>query len=249
MAVLEGLEAGGYDYIELSMAHVAALTDEAFTRLKNRLDDSSLCCEACNNFFPPDVRLTGPNADLDRALEYVTRATARAAQLGVETIVFGSSGAKNVPDGFPQADAWRQVVDLLRAIDPIVETQGITVAIEPLNRIESNLVNTVEDGLRLAREVDRGHIRLLVDYYHFRVSYEPVDVLREAGEFFQHIHFARPLGRVFPTVPDEEYVEFLAALKNAGYNGRLSVEAYSDNFESDAPRALGLLREIETQLD
>jgi sugar phosphate isomerase/epimerase len=246
--IVERLEEIGFDYIELSLAHMMALSDSDFDVLKERLQGSGLRCEACNNFFPSHIRLTGIETDMKQTLNYVDRAFQRASRLGVEVIVFGSSGAKNVPDGFSKDLAWAQIVHLLRAIDPLAERYGITVAIEPLNRLESNIVNTAAEGLRLAREVDRGNIQLLVDYYHLVMEKESLDVIREAADFIRHLHFAEPRGRIFPLEIQAGYADFFARLKEIDYTGRLSLEAYSKEFAADARRSLSLLRQLEKEV-
>jgi len=88
----------------------------------------------------------------------------RAARVGAEIIVFGSAGAKNVPVGFPMNVAWRQIVDLLQHLGPLAAERGLTIAIEPINRQEANIVTLAAEGLRLAREVNHPRVQLLVDY-------------------------------------------------------------------------------------
>ena len=107
---VETMASLGFDYVELSLADLMALPQEGFDHLAGRLERSGIPCEACNNFFPAHVRLTGETADPDIALDYARRALARAARLGARVVVFGSSGAKNVPEGFPHEAAWRQIV-------------------------------------------------------------------------------------------------------------------------------------------
>lgn len=243
--VIEELEKIGYDYIELSLAHLMDLSQSEFLRLKNRVDNSSIRCEVCHNFFPPSIRLTGDEAEMDRAMEYVQKALIRASRLGVEVIVFGSSGAKNVPEGFSRDKAWGQVVDLLRNIDPVAGKHGVTVVIEPINKCESNIVNTVEEGLELSKQVDRENIKLLVDYYHLMLEREAPDIILRAGRHIRHIHFAKVEGRVYPTENEEGYLQFFKKLKKVQYEGRLSIEAYSADFKKDAARSLSLLKWLE----
>ncbi|MDO8834916.1 MAG: hypothetical protein Q7V01_04940, partial [Vicinamibacterales bacterium] len=57
---IDVLAAAGYDYVELSLRDVAALDPRAFASLRRRLRDAGLACEACNNFLPSAIRLTGP---------------------------------------------------------------------------------------------------------------------------------------------------------------------------------------------
>jgi D-psicose/D-tagatose/L-ribulose 3-epimerase len=247
--IVEKLAAFGFDYIELSLAHIAEMEEESFRHLADRVAKSGLRCEACNNFFPPRVRLTGPDASLPRAHEYAGRAIERAARLGAKIIVFGSSGAKNVPPGFPHDRAWRQIVELLRTIGPLAARHGVTIAIEPLNRQESNIVNLASEGLRLAREVDHPNVQLLVDFYHFRKEDEPFEVLGEAGSAIRHTHFAELQARAFPTEEQEGYGRFFECLHRIRYDGRCSIEAYTQDFVTDAPKALANLRRIAGRCD
>jgi hypothetical protein len=136
--VVEKMAEIGFDYIELSLSDLAALPESAFGDLARRIDRSGIRCEACNNFFPRRIRLTGEQARLKTALEYAHQALDRAARLGAQIIVFGSSGAKNVPEGFSKETAWRQIVELLRQLGPEAAERGLTIVIEPINRRESN---------------------------------------------------------------------------------------------------------------
>jgi sugar phosphate isomerase/epimerase len=238
----------GFDYVELSLAHLAALADADFADLAARLAASPLRCEACNNFFPPHLKLTGPAADPGRTLAYADAAMARAAELGAAVIVLGSSGAKNVPPGFPHAEARGQLLALLRDLGPLAERHGITIVLEPISRPEANFVNRASEALELVREADHPAIRLLIDYYHLAVEGESPDIVRLAGPAIQHVHFASPGGRVFPTLWEARYAPFFLALRDIDYQARLSIEAFTTGFEADAPRALALLRGATARL-
>ena len=244
--IAEQLREIGYDYIEMSLAHMMALSSSDFDALKKRLDHSGLRCEACNNFFPPHIRLTGEDVKMGQILDYVKKAFDRASRFGVAVIVFGSAGAKNVPEDFPKHQAWIQIVQLLQAIDPIAKEHGITVAIEPLNKLESNIVNTVAEALRLAREANGEQIKLVVDYYHLMMEKESPQIITKAGDFVRHLHFAEVEGRVFPKKIKRDYEVFFANLKEIGYTERLSIEAFSENIVADASQSLSLLKKLES---
>jgi sugar phosphate isomerase/epimerase len=238
----------GFDYIELSLAHMASLEEAEFRSVAARIEGSGLRCEACNNFFPPRVRLTGATADPGEALAYASGALARAARLGVEVVVLGSSGAKNVPEGFPLPDAHRQLLALLRGLAPVAEQHGITIVVEPISRPEANFINLATEGLELVREVDHPHIRLLIDYYHLATEAEDPGIIRVAGADVRHVHFASPGARAFPTEWDERYEPCLAALADIGYGGRLSIEAFTSDFAADGPQALEVIRAATARL-
>ena len=242
--IVEDLATYGYDYIELSLRDLAALPESAFTSLVARVQRAGLACEVCNNFFPAEIRLTGPAADLPAALRYAEQALAAAARLGVSVVVFGSSGARNVPAGFPLAAAWEQLRDLLCHLAPVADAHGVTLALEHLKRQESNILNTVTECWRLAQEVAHPRIRLLIDAYHLHVEREPLSILAEIAPAIAHVHVAQGVDRLFPTGQGAPLAALIAQLRATGYAGRCSIEAHTRDFAADAPRALGHLRAL-----
>ena len=236
------LQKYGYDYVELPLAQVMELSDSDFQTLCDSLSRFGIPCECCNNFFPASVRLTGPQADLSKAEEYMQRAVPRAAKLGAKVIGFGSSGAKNLPDGFDKEEAFRQVVAVLKKAGEICGEYGIVIAIEPLNRKESNLILNLSEGAALMEAVSMPEVRLLVDYYHFVMEKDTLQTLRKWTPTLRHAHFADPKGRVFPLEANSEYTAFFEVLQEAGYSGRCSIEAYSETPETDLARGIQVLR-------
>lgn len=237
----------GYEFIELPLAQVMALDDLAFDKLVKRMDSSGIACEVFNVCFPGGIRLTGNEVNDQIVSSYIQTALERAVQLGTELIIFGSSGARNVPEGFGTDKAWQQLVTMLKHFGELAKPYGITIAIEPLNKLESNIVNTTLEGLQLAKDVECDNIQLLVDYYHWALEKESPDVILTAGDFIRHVHFSKPEGRIFPKYTDADlplYTTFFNNLKKIGYDSRVSVEAYSKNLRNDAVHTLDLLRII-----
>ena len=234
----------GFDYVELPLAQMVDLNHKEFSSLKEKVGSSGLKCEACNNFFPARIRLTGNDVDYGKTEAYLDKALGRAAQLGVKVIVLGSPKSKNVPEGYPMDKGWSQLVELLRTIDPLVRTRGITVVIEPLNKMESNIINTAAEGLKLAKAIARENIKLLIDYYHLVLEKEDPEILLRAGSYIKHIHFANPTGRVYPAEKVDGYIRFMDLLKRIGYEGRISIEAYTKDFCHDAKRSVKILRQL-----
>jgi sugar phosphate isomerase/epimerase len=235
----------GYDYIELPLAQVMDLSGNEFAAFLDRIQDNHIPVESCNNFFPQDIRLTGAEAQPGLGLEYAQRAADRAAALGAEIIVFGSAKSKNIPPGFPRERAREQLLELLYGLQNIVNPLGITIVMEPLNRQESNFINTAAEALAVVRDAVLDNVKLLIDYYHMRMEEEDILVIREAGKDLRHVHLAAKQGRLFPRGNDgEDYESFFAALKYAGYDKRVSIEAYSENLAADAAGALRFLKPL-----
>lgn len=242
---LEEAAKAGFSYVELPLAELTALPERRREEIRAQLRGSGIACETCNNFFPPSIRLTGSEVDDKQVMDYAKHALELAGSFGVEHVVFGSGGAKNVPEGFPMDRGYAQVVKLLRKLAPIAGDNGIVITIEPLRAQECNLINTFAEGCQLAKDVGDERIRVLVDYYHFSVMGEsPEAIVKYGREYLRHVHFARVEGRSYPKSLDEDnYAPFLRALREIGYDRRVSCEAYSKNFREEAPAALRFFRE------
>lgn len=246
LEIIERIAEYGFDYIELPLAQIMELNEVEFASLKERVNNSKICCETCNNFFPGNIKLTGPDIDAEHIVSYYKSALKRANELGVEYVVFGSGKAKNVPEGFSMEDGYNQVVNLLKGIALVAKENNIIIAIEPLRKQECNIINTFKEGCKLAKDVGSPNVRVLVDYYHFTQEQEPLQNLLEFGkEYLVHTHFARNDGRVFPESmqEDNEYQSYIETLKAIGYEGRVSCEAFASDFDRQAQLTIAFFKD------
>ena len=234
----------GFDYVELPLFQVAAMPDAAFEdELLWRLTDVGIPALACNCFFPGDVRLTGPERDEGKIAEYTERALERAERAGVQVVVLGSGDARNLSPETNTADGYQQFAASLRIAAPIAAKHGIKIAIEPLNRLESNIVTSYLAGLYAAALSGEPNVGTLVDAYHFGLGNEPLSDLSVCTPM--HVHYADLLGRKVPKRAGEWGNMFFAALRQTGYDGLVSLEGGIDGeFDETAGVALEALREM-----
>lgn len=217
--------AAGFDYVEGAMTAVATADDAAFERMAEAVAKSGLKTEAMNVMLPGTFRLTGEHADLGPVRDYLARGYARAARLGACVQVFGSSGARNFPAGFPKERAMEQLAGFVRLAAEMAAPYGIRLAVEPLNPGECNIVNTVTEALSLADLAGLPSVGVLADWYHMAVQGEGGEGMLRAGARLLHCHIANPEGRRFPLPGDgADFSVFFGALKAIGYTGRVSVE-------------------------
>jgi D-psicose/D-tagatose/L-ribulose 3-epimerase len=242
--MVERVAAAGFDYLELPLARIAALTANEFAALCQRMVAAGLTNESCNDCFPPTLRLTGPAANRAEAVNYAAAAFERAASLGAKIIVFGSGPARMVPEGFSLTAAQEQLLELLNDLSPLAEKNRLTIAIEALNRTECNIVLSLIEAHDLAERVNHPHVQLLADYYHLAMEQEPTDHVATVAKSIRHVHFSNPAGRGYPHAADEQFAAFCRQLRASGYNDRMSVEAYSQDFEHDAAATLKLMKRI-----
>jgi sugar phosphate isomerase/epimerase len=231
----------GFDYVEWGAASIEALGREDFAVLEKRVEKSPVKAERFNLLFPGNFRLIGPEADRQAIGAYLDRAFPRVRALGGTLVVFGSGRCRSFPPGMPFREGFRQLVELTTLIGDRGAAWGITVAIEPLNREETNAVIRLREGAMLEAAVNHPSVGLLADLYHLLKEGEgPGDILA-AGELW-HTHVALLEGRAFPTAPHPALEDFFRALEQISYTGTMSIEGRTGNLEQDGGAALETLR-------
>jgi sugar phosphate isomerase/epimerase len=128
-------------------------------------------------------------------------------------------------DGMTKETALGYLADALDTLAAHAGGFGVPVLIEPLNRYETNLINTVDDGMRLLGTLSAKNVRLLCDLFHMNI--EEVDMaasLKQAGSAVGHVHFVdsnrRPAG-----LGHLDFAPVADVLRAIGYQGYASAEA------------------------
>ncbi|MCL2286640.1 MAG: hypothetical protein FWC32_09810, partial [Firmicutes bacterium] len=94
----------GFDYVELPLSGVSALSTEELLQLEKAL--ARIPCRACNLFFPSSLTIVGENMDVSGVRAYLEKMLPLVANLGVETLVFGNGGARKIPEGATRENIW-----------------------------------------------------------------------------------------------------------------------------------------------
>ena len=217
----------GFDYVEVALNSFAVCTDEECESFKKALKENNIPCEAANCLFPGSIKLCAETLDEKAVEEYLEKAFARAKDVGVDTVVFGSGGSRFIQEGVTREKALCQLETVcVKYLDPIGRKYGITVVIEPLNKKETNIFNSVEESMVFVNKLGLANVKCLADSYHMDVESEPYTNVKLAGKDLRDTHIANPDGRVMPAASDaNDYSPFFASLKEFGYEGRVSVEA------------------------
>ncbi|TFG73278.1 MAG: sugar phosphate isomerase/epimerase [Anaerolineales bacterium] len=226
----------GFAFVELHVQnHLKTMEDDhAFAGALHTIQSSVLPCCVANCFVPGSLKITGDSADMDALESYVTTALARAHTAGIDTIVFGSGGARQIPEGFDRGKAWHQLVDFGKMVGPIALQNKVTVVVEPLNHKECNVLNSVGETASYVEAVHHPAVRLLVDAYHMGVDNDIYGDIVTYGHYLSHVHIATIKSRRPPGLEPCDFTAFFTALRQAQYTGRISVEAGWEDGASEA---------------
>jgi D-psicose/D-tagatose/L-ribulose 3-epimerase len=235
-------ERAGFEYIEGNLSEAALMPERSFRTLCALVHEAGIRCEVMGYMLPRELSVIGRGVNAAQLHAYLDLAFDRARRLGAELVVFASAAARQVPIGWPTDVAWRQLANFLRIVERHATDHQLTVAIEPLSRMECNLLSTVAEATLLCSILQLKHIRVMADTYHMAMEHELSESITMAGPMLAHVHTANALGRSFPKPGDgEDYGKLFRTLKEIDYRGRVSVEARYDNFEEEAHTAFTVL--------
>lgn len=223
--LLDAIAAAGYDFVEFPLMQTAALSDAAFDTLLAHLSRLRLAADCTCNLFPPSLRLTGPTFDRDAVAAYLAHAFARLHRLGTRKVVFGSTGARNLPTGADPEAGYRRLATLTgELIVPLLERYDMLLAVEPIRNGESNFICTLADGMALVRRVNHPRVRLLADTIHMLCEHESPDELSRFSPSLLHVHVSED-GRALPAHRYSPALHsLLDRLRALRYDGTVSFE-------------------------
>ncbi len=240
---VDAAKAAGFDYVEVSATEVAGLSDADFEATLAHLKQAGIATPTANLFVPQTIKVVGPDVNVDQQMAHVRKVMARLSKLGVEILVFGSGGARRVPDGFSKDEAFTQLTDFSRRAAEAARPFNITVTIEALRHEETNIINTSAEGLALVNAVNHPNFQLMIDFYHLASEHEDPAIVIKGRDHLRHLHVANPQARVFPQKWEEyNYAPFFANLKAIGYDRRISMEGSTADLQAQGPVTVALLR-------
>lgn len=198
----------------------------SFSRLKTRI-------YALNIFMPGDMKLVGPLVNEEAIVNYARAVFARCQRAGVKLIIWGSGGARRVPDGFDPIVAREQFIAIARKVAVAAKEYDITLALENLNSTETNFINTLADALKVVKEVNHPNFLLCADIYHMLMEDEPPSVLEQTKKYLVHCDIAEREGRTAPGVHGQDFLPYLQALKKVGYAKAIILECRWSDIASE----------------
>jgi D-psicose/D-tagatose/L-ribulose 3-epimerase len=223
-AVLPRLKAAGFDGVEIPIVDPARFPAAA---IRGAVASAGLKATACT-FLPKDASLVHADEGARRrGRRHVEACLGAAAELGATVL----GGPLYAPVGTftgtrRTAGEWERLVDSWRALAPIVERSGVTVAIEPLNRFETYVLNTVADGVALCDAVHTSAVGLLVDTFHANIEEKSLaDALRLAGRHLVHVHTCEN-DRGTPGTGHVDWPVLVPTLRAIGYDRWLTIESF-----------------------
>jgi sugar phosphate isomerase/epimerase len=237
----------GYDFAEVPLCELAALSDNYFDEFSAWCAGSGMRIQAVNRMLPEGMNIVGPDVRAAELHDYLSRAFARLKRLNARVVTLDAALNRTVPEGYDYPMAWRQLGNFLRLCQGHARENGLVIAAEPLRKTDCNLLNLVSEATLLSGLLQLNNVGVAANTGSMAMAAEPITALSQAGASLCHVHIEHPLTRRMPREGDgEDYRRLMRTLKQARYTGGVCVRAAKvADFTADARAALLCLSQAQ----
>ena len=195
--------------------------------IRQALSANNLECTVCS-ILPAGMNPISDNPEIRRRTrQHLVDTIKVAADLG-STLMGGPvySPVGHLPGRRRTSDEWQWAVECFQSLGEPLRENGITLALEPLNRFETFFLNTAADAVKLCSEIGHSSIGVLLDTFHTNIEEKDVaTAFLKTGNKLKHIH-ACENDRGIPGTGHVDFAGIAAALKKIGYDGWITIESF-----------------------
>lgn len=249
----------GYDAVEITAALHLPVDSTANRRneVKGYLRDAGIVCSSLHYIFDGTLRLLSQNPeDMKKSVVYLNKVIDLANDLEAPTVILGSGGkTRSFEDSWDRVKSVECMTEVLREAAEHAREKDVVIAVEAINRYETNFLNTMKEATDFAKLVDHPNIRTMADTFHINIEEkDPIASIREYGYMLQNLHLADS-NRCAPGDGHIDFKAIMDVLKEIGFDKYCSYEVFGlypwklwfDTFEESVEHmtnGLKVIREI-----
>jgi D-psicose/D-tagatose/L-ribulose 3-epimerase len=238
----------GFDSVEIAVEDPSHI-DPA--HVKRELDRHGLVCGSLCAALGPGRDLRGSSEDQKVALQYILNLIDQAVALECPSIigpVYSVVGRAGAVPSEEYREQWKTVVRHLRTLAKYAEKRGRQICLEPLNRFETDFINTCDQALKMIRAVRSPALKIHLDTFHMNIEEKHLGAaIRKAGKALGHFH-ACGSDRGTPGNDHTNWGEIAAALKAIHYQDDVVIESFTQDVKMIA-KAAAIWRRMEPTRD
>ena len=222
----------GFDAVELLIEDPEHI-DPVF--VQRQLNRHGLACGSVAAGLGPDRDLRGSPASQRRGVKFLCALLDLMGPLDCPALVgpvYSYAGRAGAATPAERRRQWRTVVRNLKTVAAYAGERGKIICVEPLNRFETDFLNTAEQGVRLIKDVNSPALKLHLDTFHANIEEKHLDqAILRSGRHLAHLHVCGA-DRGTPGNDHTDWSGMAAALKKIKYAGDVVVESVT----LDVPR-------------
>lgn len=220
----------GYDAVEITAAlHTPVdTTPQRRREVKGYLRDAGIACSGLHYIFDGTLRLLSQDAEMMRkSVDYLNKVVDLAADFEAPTVIVGSGGiTRNFEPGWDRPKSIACMQEVLHTVGDHAEEKGVVLAVEAINRYETQFLNTMQEASEFVLQIDHPNVRTMADTYHMNIEEkDPADSVRKYGYLLQNLHLADS-NRMAPGDGHFDFESVVRALKDISYSKVCSYEVF-----------------------
>jgi D-psicose/D-tagatose/L-ribulose 3-epimerase len=238
----------GFDTVEIPVEDPSHIDPK---QVKAELDKNGLVCGSVCACMGPDRDLRGTPEQQQTGLAYMMKLIDQMVDLDCPSLIGPVYSAVGRADAVPEKEykqQWKTVVKHLKTLAKHAQKKGKQVCLEPLNRFETDFINTADQALQMVNDVGSPALKVHLDTFHMNIEEKDQGKsIRKVGKLLGHFH-ACGSDRGTPGNDHIDWKPIVAALKGIGYNGDVVIESFTTDVKVIA-RAAAIWRKMEPTRD
>lgn len=235
-AALSAVQELGYDAVEISVRDPEDPDVVGCNEAAHERDIPISAIATGQSFYSDGWAPVDPDQAVRKRLMGRMRRIIDMAAPWPALVVIG--GVRGVLEGTPaeQRSSYHRAVEFFADLAEYGDSMGVQLVVEPINRYETNFINTVADALRFIDDVGAGNIGMLPDTFHMNIEEVSLEgALRDAGQKMLHVQFTDS-NRHAAGQGHIDFVPLAAVLREVGYSGYMSAEILPEPDDATAAR-------------
>lgn len=221
------IKAMGFDVVEIPVENPASIDVKT---VKQALNDNGLSPTICI-VFGDDKDLTSKDTSLyQNCFEHADKCFEITSALSVDFVagpLYAAVGKARLASKEQKKTEWDRAVKNLRALSDMGRKYGLDIALEPLNRFESDLINTADDVVRLLDEINESNMKIILDGFHMTIEEQDIrKAIQTAGDRLIHVQVSEN-HRGIPGTGLTPWDEFAKGLADVNYSGAVVIESFT----------------------
>ncbi|AUD02519.1 sugar phosphate isomerase/epimerase family protein [Spirosoma pollinicola] len=224
------LKTSGFDFVEVPISEPGPAGLDKWHRIGKQISELGLGVQTCTICGPEHSLISSDESVRTASVNYLKQVVDCSRAVG-SAIVMGPmyAGFKTFTGKPATAEEWNWSVNGMREVAEYAQTQGVTLAIEYLNRFEIYLLTCADDVVRYVEAVNHPNCRVAFDTFHANMEEKSIgDALRMCAPYLIHVQISEN-DRSTPGKGHINFEEVFAVLEEVDYAGPIAIEAFGPN--------------------
>ena len=217
----------GFDIVEIAVEDPALINT---AEVKEALQKYNLKANVCGAFGPTRDLTSDDKSIQENCISYIESCLDICVELDCNFFggpMYSAVGKARMVSPEQRKIEWHRAVNNLKKVCGMAASRGLQLALEPLNRFESDLINTVDDVTRLIKDIDHPAAKIMIDGFHMNIDERNIeDAIITAGTNLIHVQVSENY-RGTPGTGQTRWDDYKRGLEKINYKGTVTIESFT----------------------